>query len=85
MQVLSDDQRVVSEDPASTSGMASSVMDETARGTSSQGITEQSTIPADVEPAMPDLPAVDRPAVPDIPATASMPAQPNVPPVEQGS
>lgn len=85
MQAIADEQRAVSENPASTSGMASSVLNEAARGASSQGITEQSKIPADVAPVMPDLPTVDQPAAPDIPGSSSMPAQPDVPPVTKGS
>jgi hypothetical protein len=77
-QTVAEGQRIVSENPASTSGMASSVLGEVSHGASSQGITVQSQIKDTDKPAMPPLPNVTRPAKPEIPEAdkPSMPDQP---------
>lgn len=83
-QTIAESQRKVSEDPASTSGMASSVLGEVSHGASSQGITVQSQIKDTDKPAMPPLPNVTRPAKPEISETdkPSMPDQPKPSPPE---
>ncbi|RJO75132.1 hypothetical protein D5S18_17320 [Nocardia panacis] len=77
-QTVAESQRATSENPASTSGMASSVLGEVSHGTSSQGITVPSQIKDTDKPAMPPLPNVARPAKPDIPE-AARPAMPDQP------